>query len=231
MSLSQKILTGFIVCTIILVIVAVFSFRNSEKFIETNQWINHTHEVLDEFNQILTATIDAETGVRGFVISGDEVFLEPYNNFRQNIVEHLDKVKKLIADNPSQQKNIESLQNQLNIHSKYFEDLITTRKSDFEKARQIVSTQEGKRIQDEIRRMIANSIEIETALLVVRKKTSEEDARNFNWIFIMLLVVISVVLITVYFIINTNLRALKKAEQESANKNWLLSGNFELNEK
>ena len=50
-------------------------------------------------------------------------------------------------------------------------------------------------------------------------------------IFIALLVIIAVVLITVYFIINSNLRARQKAEQESANQNWMLSGSFELNEK
>jgi len=231
MSLSQKILTGFIACTVILVVVAVFSFRNTEKFTDSNQLVNHTHEVLDEFNQILTATVDAQTGVRGFVITGNEAFLDPYNKSRQNIVEHLEKLKKLIVDNPAQQKNIEALQDQLNANSKFQENLIAIRKNDYEKAKEIVSTQEGKHIQDEIRRIIANSKEIENTLLAERKKSSDEDARNFNLIFILLLVVIATVLISVYLIINTNLRALKKAEQEASNKNWLLAGNFELNEK
>ena len=88
MSLAQKILTGFIACTIILVVVAVVSFRNSEKFIDTNKLVAHTHEVLDEFNLILNGTIDAETGVRGFVISGNSNFLEPYNASRQSLPEH-----------------------------------------------------------------------------------------------------------------------------------------------
>ena len=117
------------------------------------------------------------------------------------------------------------------MHLKYFASLISSRKNDFEKAKEIISSGEGKRIQDEIRRIILNSKEIENTLLAERKKSSEEDARNFNLIFIILLAVIAIVLISVYFIINTNLRALKKAEKESADKNWLLSGSFELNEK
>src|SRR5258706_9753596 len=180
MSLSRKILTGFIACTVILFIVAFFSFRNSEKFIDTNQWVDHTHEVLNEFNLLLAASVDAETGVRGYVISGDEAFLEPYNNSGQSINQHLARVKTLTIDNPSQQKNMEDLKKQLNLQTQYFENLITTRKTDFEKAKAIVSTREGKRIQDEIRRIVANSKEIENSLLVQRKKTSEEDARNFN---------------------------------------------------
>src|SRR5688500_10749435 len=204
MSLNQKILTGFIACTVILCVVAVFSFHNTEKFTDANQLVNHTYEVADKLNQILTTSIDAQTGVRGFVITGNEAFLDPYNKSSQNILGQLDNVKKLISDNPDQQKNIEALQNQLNIHAKYHENLIATRKIDYEKAKKMVSTQEGKHIQDEIRRLIANSKEIENTLLAERKKFSDEDARNSNVTFIILLVIITIVLVSVYLIINTN---------------------------
>jgi len=231
MTLNQKILTGFIACTIVLAGVAVFSFRNSEKFIDTNQWVNHTHEVLYEFDQVLAATVDAETGTRGFVITGDEAFLEPYQSAKSRLRDHLEKVKSLTLDNPVQQKNIDALQKQVEIVLKAREDLTDLRKKDFEKAKEIILSGKEKQLQDEIRRMVANCKSIEDKLLEERSKSSEEDAKNFNLIFIILLFVIAVVLISVYFIINTNLRALKKAEEESANKNWLLSGSFELNDK
>jgi CheY-like chemotaxis protein/signal transduction histidine kinase/CHASE3 domain sensor protein len=231
MTLNRKILVGFIACTIILVAVAIISFRNSEKFIDTSQWVDHTHEVLNEFTDLLAATIDGETGVRGYVISGNETFLEPYDFSKKNIDLHLTKVKTLTSDNPVQQSNIEELRKQLSLQAKYFGDLITVRKTDFEKARAIVTAGEGKRVQDEIRRIIANSKELENTLLVQRKKASEEDARSFSMVFIILLVIVATVLVVVYFIITMNLRALKKAEKETADKNWLLSGSFELNEK
>src|ERR1700751_3219605 len=123
LTLSQKILAGFIACAVVLVAVAIFSFRNSEKFIDTNQWVNHTHEVLYEFEQVLAATVDAETGSRGFVITGNESFLEPYKNARDRISEHLDKVKDLTADNLAQQKNIEALQKQTERLIKHLEEL------------------------------------------------------------------------------------------------------------
>lgn len=46
-----------------------------------------------------------------------------------------------------------------------------------------------------------------------------------------MLLVIAIVLIAVYIIIISNLKSVKKLKQESYDKNWLLSGNFELNEK
>ena len=120
MTLDRKILTGFIACAVILVGVAIFSFKNSEKFKASNAWVDHTNQVLFEFQQILISSVDAETGVRGFVITGDGSFLEPYANAIKRSVEHLDKVKELTKDNPTQQKNIEELEKLL-IAAEFYE--------------------------------------------------------------------------------------------------------------
>ncbi|RYX99685.1 GAF domain-containing protein, partial [bacterium] len=231
MTLSQKILSGFVACTIILVLVAIFSFRNSEKFLETNQWVNHTYEVLSEFDQVLSATTDAETGARGFVITGNDMFLDPYNKAKSDINEHINRVKALTIDNPVQQKNIDLLVKQIELRDANLQEMIRLRKKDFEKSKESVSSGVGKQLQDEIRKIVATCKEIESNLLSDRKKSSEEDAKNFNSIFIILLLFIAAVLVSVYLLITANLKALKKAEQESADKNWILSGSFELNEK
>lgn len=229
MTLSKKILIGFIGCVIILFSISLYSFKNSEKFIETNAWVNHTQEVLYEFRQVLTYATDAETGSRGFVITGDRNFLEPYEIAKVEIYKHLALVKELTKDNAIQQKNIDILEGQVNTKLSQLENAIEYRKISFEKARDYVSTGEGREIQKRIRSIIENCINIETNLLAERKHNSEEDASDFNKIFSILLVVITAVLITVYIIININLKALKKAEVETASKNWILTGTGELN--
>ncbi len=231
MTFSQKILAGFVACTIILIAVGVFSFKNSQKFIDTNQWVSHTHEVLYEFESIAASTIDIQSGVRGFVITNNEDFLEPYYNGKKRIFEQLDKVTNLSSDNLVQEKNIENLRKNVELIIKAREEAIEIRKKDSKKAIDFIASGKGKDIQEQIRSIIDNCKEIESKLLIERKKASEEDASSFNTIFILLLLVIVFVLISVYLIISANLRALKKAEQESADKNWLLSGSFELNEK
>jgi CheY-like chemotaxis protein/CHASE3 domain sensor protein/GAF domain-containing protein len=231
MTLSQKILVGFIACTFILIAVAIFSYRNGQKFVETNQGVNHTHEVLNEFDQILLSVVDCETGIRGFVISGKENFLEPFTSGRLGIHQHFDKVKNLTIDNPVQQKNLELLQKQLDLSEKYQSEVVSLAMADTEKGKALVATGKGKQISDEIRRIVTNCRDIELKLLDERKKASEDDLNSFNNIFLLLLLVIALVLVSVYIIINANLRALKKAEQESADKNWILAGNVGLNER
>src|SRR5882672_10922751 len=147
MTLKNKILTGFIICSTVMIVVAVISFRNSEKFLDTNQWVNHTHEVLYEFEQILVSSVDAETGARGFVITGEENYLEPYNSAK--LLEHVNKARELTSDNPVQQENIERIQQLITSHIDHLEACIQLRKTkDFENVKALMATGEGKRILD-----------------------------------------------------------------------------------
>ncbi|HMH22952.1 MAG TPA: response regulator [Puia sp.] len=228
-SLEKKISAGFILCSLILLLVAVISFNNSEKLIDSNHWVNHTHEVINELEQVLACSVDAETGERGYIIMGDENYLEPFTRAKSKISEHIDKIKELTIDNPVQQKNSKEIEQRAGLLINHLEKGIQTRKTDgFEKAQALVASGVGKGILDEIRRSIENARAGEQTLLLEREKTSEGDARNFTIVFIVLLLIIGLVLVSVYLIITRNLKALRRAEEETANKNWSLSGSGDL---
>ena len=231
MTLERKILLGFIACALVLFGVAIFSFQNNEKFIESNIWVDHTNQVMYEFEQIRLYSVDAETGARGYVITGSENYLEPFTNASAKIAEHIEKVRELTSDNPVQQRNINELEKELTMHIDHLKGYIDVRKKDVEKAREIVAGGEGKKIEDGIRAIVDKARGVEQTLLVERRQTSDEDARNFNFVFAILLLIIILVLVSVYFIIAANLRALKRAEKETSSKNWLLAGNTALNSK
>ncbi len=231
MTLGRKILTGFIGCAVVLIGVTIFSYKNNEKFIESNDLVEHTNQVLYEFQEILLYTVNAETSGRGFVITGNENHLEVFKDAEVKLPEQLGKLKELTKDSPIQQKNIEELEKETKSKINYIKGYIDIRRTDYEQSVKIVASGEGKEIQDRIRNIIDRASRIEQTLLVERKKTSDSDAQSFNMVFGVLVLIIIIVLITVYILITTNLRALKKAETETANKNWLLGGNAELNTK
>ena len=231
MTLNRKILIGFIASALILVGVAIFSYKKSEKFIASNAMVDHTNQVLSQFNQILVFTIDAETGTRDYVITGDPNYIEPYSNAYIKVVGHLGKVKELTNDNPVQQKNIEDLEKQIKLQFNHLSKTIDLRKKDFEKGRESIASGEDKRIEDGIRKIIEKAVGVENILLAERKLESNKDSSNFNFVFGILLIVIISILIIVYNIVTANIKILKIAETETAAKNWLLTGNTELNEK
>jgi CheY-like chemotaxis protein/CHASE3 domain sensor protein len=231
MTLGRKIVLGFTACVLVLLVVAIFSFKTSEKFVTSNVLVNRSNQVLYEFEQILMSSVDAETGARGYVITGDDTFLQPFASAKTKSTSLLVKVKELTTDNPNQQKNVEELGKELKLRFDNLNKCITIRKNDFEKARAFVASGEGKQIQDEIRETINKAQGLERTLLTKRIQDSEDDANNFNLVFVILLLIIIAILVIVYSIVATNLKALKKSESETASKNWLLTGNSELNEK
>jgi len=235
MTLSKKILIGFTACTLILLGVAIFSYKTSEKFVTSNTLVDQTNKALYEFSQILTVISGAETGTRGYIITGDEAHLEHFINAESAIGEHITKVKELIIDATIQQK-ITELEKEIKIRFAHLKVGIALRKvvpaaTGIEKSREFVASGIGKESQDKIREIIGSIQKLEFTLLAERKQASEDDAKNFNTVFVLLMVIIILVLIVVYSIVTSNLKTLKISEAETTSKNWLLTGNTELNEK
>ncbi|MDP1726056.1 MAG: DUF705 domain-containing protein [Bacteroidota bacterium] len=231
MTLRKKLLIGIIACALILSGVAVYSYKNSEKFIASSALVDHSNQVLSEFEQILVSTIKAESGTRGFVITGDSSYLQAFLSTHNLVMEHLNKVAELTKDNPVQQKYMQELEQQIKLRFNHLNTVIYFRKDDFEKARKFIVTGEGKQIADEIIKIISSAQEAEYNILNERRKASVNDAANFNLVFALLLVILLFILMVVYYIITANLNALKRAEEDANSKNWLLTGNTELNEK
>jgi signal transduction histidine kinase/DNA-binding response OmpR family regulator/CHASE3 domain sensor protein len=231
MTLNTKILVGFVACTVVLGIVASISFTNSEKFIETNRWVNHTHEVLEELDLVLVGSVNTETGARGFLITGEQSYLEPYNSGKLETGVHLRKVRELTADNPTQQANIGKIEAVVDARMEVLAGIIGKRQKNemtLAETRDAIVSSRGKELQDEIRRLVEEAQSIERNLLSARIVASEKEAADFKTLFIGLLGVIAVVLVAMYVIIRLNLRALKQAQDESNRKNWTLTGSGDL---
>jgi CheY-like chemotaxis protein/signal transduction histidine kinase/CHASE3 domain sensor protein len=229
MTLSKKILIGFIACVVILFLVSLYSFKNNAKYVAANELVTHTYEVLYQLEQTSAFSIDASAGMRGFVITGDKSFLEPYLLAKKRMFEHFNIARQLIIDNPIQQQNLQSLEKTLDKHIQFLEETIGLRQKDLESARQLIASGKGQEILDEVKSLIDRSRTMEQKLLAERQTASLEDSRSFSIVFSLLLVIIVIVLIIVYVIISMNLNALKKSEEQTANKNWILTGTGVLN--
>ena len=235
MTLDKKILIGFLVCAIILFGVAGFSFKNSEKFIASSTLVSQTNMVLYEFGQILATNVAAESDIRGFIITGDDNYLETFTNAERTIGEHLNTVKELTKDNAVQQK-IKELEKELKIRFDHLRTCIALRRIvpaaiGIEKAKEFIASGVGTESQEKILEIIDSIKKIEHTLLAGRMQDSEDDANNFTLVFVILMLIIILVLIFVYSLITSNLKSLKRAESETADKTWLLAGNKDLNEK
>ena len=109
LKIGPKLYAGFGVVLALMVvsgIVAITQVRsvgNSAEDLFTNaQSVNHTHEVFEAADHALAALVDMETGYRGFLVTGEEEFLDPYKSGVEAHVETLAELQELTSDNPGQ---------------------------------------------------------------------------------------------------------------------------------
>jgi PAS domain S-box-containing protein len=162
----------------LVVVNVALTFRNTRQLNEDAYWVSHTHEVIAGLENILSLAKDAETGQRGFVITGEPKYLEPYDDAVAQLDKEVDRVQKLTADNPFQQSHFPELRQDLAEKLAHLAELVTLSKNEgFDAARKETLTDRGKNAMDAVRADVAEMVESEEELL---KERSEKSAGMYR---------------------------------------------------
>lgn len=105
----RSIQLGFGLSLLILIATSVASYVSIRNLIYSSQQVNQTNNVLQKLENVISFVKDAETGQRGYLLTGDSNFLEPYHGAYGRTTRTLDTVQQLTLDNPDQQASIEAL--------------------------------------------------------------------------------------------------------------------------
>jgi methyl-accepting chemotaxis protein len=174
---GRKIALGFSLSLGILLVVGAVSYRSTSALIENDRAVAHTHAVLEVVAQVLSVMKDAETGQRGFVLSGEESYLEPYNSALSTIQKTLSELRTLTTDNPRQQKRIDDATTLVQQKLAELKQTIDLRKNQgFDASLKVVLGGQGKAVMDELRRVLAEMELEERELLKQRSDSAEESA-------------------------------------------------------
>ena len=121
----------------------------------TSRQVTQTNAVIEHTNEVLSTMKDAETGQRGFMLTGDAAYLEPYDNAVQALPHILAELRPLAADDASQVTHIDQLESQINLKLAELKRTIDLRKAgQGDAALKLVQTNEGKIYMDNIRKTI-----------------------------------------------------------------------------
>ena len=108
-SVGTKIGAGFGLALVILMLIGGGAYRSTRVLISNSRWVVHTDEVMMNLERLFSLLQDAETGQRGFVLTGADRYLAPYNDAVPRVQPAISAIKRLTADNPNQQRRIEVL--------------------------------------------------------------------------------------------------------------------------
>lgn len=172
LALERKVRVTFAFGGACLILVGVISYRAVGSLRVDAGWVDHTHQVLAALNELLSTITDAETGVRGYVITGSEVYLEPFESAMEKIGTRQNELRAMTQDNPMQQGSLDELEPLIAERISIFRRVIELRRTQgFAGAQAAISTGAGKDVHDRIRAHIAKMAGVETGLL------KERDAR------------------------------------------------------
>lgn len=147
------------------------------QLVAVNRKLNLSDQIIGDAYQVLQLIVDAETGLRGFIITDNESFLEPYNESNQTLGQKLAELKSQVQDQPAQLEILKSVDGLKTDWSSYAEELIASNKNKVS-VQNIVTSGQGKKITDAIRSRMDQFIDAETALRRQRNSSSQNYVRT-----------------------------------------------------
>ena len=156
---------------VVLGLAAVSAFQREER----QQWVEHTLGVQQAITQSLSMLQDAETGQRGYLLTNDLNYLEPYLDATSNLTAQLDDLAALVADNPRQEVRALQLKAAAAERLKIIDQsLAEARRGQKAEAVSIMREGAGKAVMDRIRALAAEMEFEESSLL--ERRTAEDRA-------------------------------------------------------
>jgi CheY-like chemotaxis protein/CHASE3 domain sensor protein len=168
-------LAGFAVAIVAIAIIGLSTYRALGSRENAAEGVRHTLEVIQQLEGLLSGLKDAETGQRGFLLTGDEKYLAPYSNATAALPGNLNALRQLMADDTRQTQRLETLQGLIaNKMKELAESIAMRRAGEGARAIEIVRSDRGLAVMDRIRTTVEELGNDEQALLVRRQAEWDE---------------------------------------------------------
>jgi signal transduction histidine kinase len=141
---------------------------------EAEDWVSHTVEVRQEARELMNTALNAETGVRGFLLTDDQAFLAPYKTALARLPERLGELRRLTADNPAQQQALDRINDDIKALLGVYQQMLALESSGQRKeAADLVRVQAGKNLMDDLRLRVDAFSNAEAVLLRQREDVAQ----------------------------------------------------------
>lgn len=181
LTIGTKIYVGYFLAIVLIIFFGITAYLNTEKLFDESKMVTHRNMVLNDIYSVSSALKDAETGQRGYLITGNEKYLNIYFTGRDSIYDRFEDLQNSVSNNKNQVHRAEKLKPLIDLKLARLEKVIQLRKD--EGIASIVNNEtmeEGKLIMDDIRALFAAMSLEENNLLMVQKATMESVNKETN---------------------------------------------------
>ncbi len=221
---ERRVIWAFVLAMTLLLGVGFTSYRSLDRVAEDHAWRNHTKEVLAGLSALMLAVMDVESAQRGFLLTGEEEYLEPYHQGMSDAPLAFATVLRLTRDNPVQQERLTRLRPLIERKlDRSREVAMTRRREGFVPAHALMASGEGKRAMDAIRALVGELEREERSLLTIREAAViTEEAQTSalviggNALALLVVVVAGFLLVRNAGTLRTSLQAIRQQEWQQA---------------
>src|SRR5665213_402101 len=212
---NRLVLLGAVPVFLILATVASITVLFAANERSAQRSITHTYQVMGSLRQILADATDAETGSRGYVLTGDRTFLAPTQAARARVERDLARFKQLTADSPAEQHRASVLEELIRQRLATL-DMSYTVNAPRDSPEMVQAMALGKTRMDALRDEIGRGMTQEQGLLRMRNQ-QETDQKNYEVLFAVsvALLALAVLLVAANLLVRNNVR-LSEAERMRA---------------
>jgi signal transduction histidine kinase len=159
---------------------ALFAFHSVRVLLESESWVQHTWQVIYQTELIMSSAKDAETGTRGYLITGDDAYLQPEQEARRELPGELDKFASMTSDNPAQGPKIAEMRAVVDERLATLAHGIAVRRESgtLDAIRPMVIAGTGKAQMDHLRRIADDMEAEERRLLAIRLAETKTNQRR-----------------------------------------------------
>lgn len=209
---KRNLLIGFGVSLLLLTVTSVASFYSIRNLLQSAFLVDHTNQVILELENTLSIMKDAETGQRGYLLTGDEKFLDPYKGAFDSALAHLANIKELTADNYEQQATIDQIKEIIIRRQKLLQSSIDARRTG--QAISFDSLQSGRLVMEEARRLVG-VMEVREKRFLQERTQDLNRVSGYTPVVIVIAAILSLLITCVFYIRVNNDYQERKALHEA----------------
>jgi PAS domain S-box-containing protein len=212
---TRKIVgVGIGLLAVLLLVNATIGYRQINQLFEQSQWVIHTQKVENALARLLQGMTDAETGQRGYLLTGQQRYLAPYKNARQDYEAWIDKIAELTADNPEQAEHTEKLRTLANAKLAELAETIELQdqpENGPQAALEAVKTDRGQLAMENLRAFVGELQQDEEVLLGERQAETKQAFRSAKLTIWLSSLVHAAGLVGFLWLLNRHFRAINQS--------------------
>ncbi len=203
-----------LVPVVLVILIGALTFERARSVVAEVQGAERGHEILEASGSLLTRAIDAETGQRAYLLTGDETFLEPYRGARADIEYALRSLRTLVRGDHPQETRLDAIEALTTQRFALLDSSIAQRRNgNLSAASNAVAQLLGKEKMDQLRGAISRFESYERSLLAERRVAEQRSVSNAG----ILIVAAALVALLLSSLINLRFsRAIEERERTNA---------------